>query len=173
MSGDEFTIKQEKAIQNFLIHGNKTQAYRSAYNCSKMKPETVNRKAKDLFDKGKIRARIEKERVATWKRNQMTLDELLSRAADMIRADISLAYNENGSLKKLHEMPLIIRMAIVGVDTDEITIEGVKIGETKKIKKADPSKYFDMLMKHLGAYDKHNQQLKNNVTIFQLPDNGR
>ena len=41
---------------------NDSEAYRSVYNCSRMKPETVNNKAYILKNKGEIRARIEELR---------------------------------------------------------------------------------------------------------------
>ena len=52
------TPKQEKFCNTYIETGNASEAYRSAYNCSKMKPETINRKAKELLDNGKITARI-------------------------------------------------------------------------------------------------------------------
>lgn len=39
--------------------GNASEAYRRAYDAGKMKAATVNRKAKELMDNGKITARIE------------------------------------------------------------------------------------------------------------------
>ncbi len=170
---DKFTIKQEKAIQHYLLNGNKTAAYRHAYSCDKMKPETVNRKAKYLFDLDKIRARVDYERKEAWRRNHMTLDELLSRLANLSRADIGLLFNEHGGLRPLSEIPEEVRMSISGIETFEVNVDGEVVGETKKIRKIDPTKPMDMLMKHLGGYEKDNQQQQNNVTIFQIPDNGR
>ena len=36
-----------------------SDAYREHYNCSKMKPESIHRKAKELIDNVKIAARLE------------------------------------------------------------------------------------------------------------------
>ena len=64
------TPKQEKAIQEYLTNGgNKTQAYKSAYNTSKMKEETINKKASELFKKGNIRGRLEELQKQTEKEN--------------------------------------------------------------------------------------------------------
>lgn len=54
----EFTPKQEKFCQEFVKCGNASEAYRLSYNAKNMKPETINRKAKELLDIGKISARI-------------------------------------------------------------------------------------------------------------------
>lgn len=50
--------KQEKFCQEFIKCGNASEAYRQSYNTEKMKTETINRKAKELMDNGKITARI-------------------------------------------------------------------------------------------------------------------
>jgi len=46
----KLTPKQEKACQKYIELGDKSAAYRSAYNCSRMKPESINRKAYELFE---------------------------------------------------------------------------------------------------------------------------
>ena len=55
----KLTPKQEKFCHAYLEGGNASAAYRTAYSASRMKTETVNRKAKALLDNGKIRARIQ------------------------------------------------------------------------------------------------------------------
>ena len=98
-----YTLKQEKAIQHYLINGDKTKAYRHAYNCSRMKDSTVNRKAKELFDNGKITARIEFEREKIYERNKATIDEALSILSDNLRTDPAEMFYDDGKLKKLKE----------------------------------------------------------------------
>ncbi|MGL5649240.1 MAG: terminase small subunit, partial [Clostridium sp.] len=45
----KLTQKQENFCQKFVETGNASEAYRHAYNVSKMKPESVNRKACELM----------------------------------------------------------------------------------------------------------------------------
>ena len=53
------TSKQEKFCITYVTEGGSlSDAYRAAYNCEKMKPESVNRKAAELMANGKISARI-------------------------------------------------------------------------------------------------------------------
>ena len=59
-TGYRLTLKQEGFCHTYMETGNMSEAYRKNYNCSRMKPETVNRKAKELMDSGKISARIRK-----------------------------------------------------------------------------------------------------------------
>ena len=48
------TPKEQKAIDYFIVHRTKSDAYRHAYSCGKMKIETIHRKAVELFDKPHI-----------------------------------------------------------------------------------------------------------------------
>ena len=52
------TAKQEKFCQSVAKGLSYSDAYREAYNADKMKPETINRKAKELIDNGNITARL-------------------------------------------------------------------------------------------------------------------
>ena len=52
------TPKQEKFCHVYMETGNASEAYRQSYNCEKMKPASVNRKAKELMDNVKISARL-------------------------------------------------------------------------------------------------------------------
>lgn len=55
---NNLTPKQEAFVQAYLTTGNASEAYRQAYDAEGMKPETINRKAKELMDNGKIAARL-------------------------------------------------------------------------------------------------------------------
>lgn len=52
------TKKQEDFCNNFMETGNASEAYRRSYSCDNMKAETVNRKAIEVFQNGKVTARI-------------------------------------------------------------------------------------------------------------------
>lgn len=55
----KLTTKQEKFILSVVEGMNKTEAYKSVYDTSKMKPNTINKKAYDLFNRPNIQARYE------------------------------------------------------------------------------------------------------------------
>jgi hypothetical protein len=54
----KLTVKQEKFVQAWHITGNAAEAYRQAFDCRKMKPATIQRKATELSHKGTITARL-------------------------------------------------------------------------------------------------------------------
>ena len=68
------TPKQEAFCLAYLETGNASEAYRRSYSAENMKPESINRKAKDVIDNVKIAARIEALRKPALKRAQMTLE---------------------------------------------------------------------------------------------------
>ena len=74
----KLTPKQEKFCQVYIETGNASEAYRQAYNTAKMKPETVNRTAKQLLDNRKIAARLDELREEHAKRHEITVDTLVA-----------------------------------------------------------------------------------------------
>lgn len=72
------TAKQEAFCLAYLETGNASEAYRTAYDAENMKPETVNRKAKELLDHGKISARLAELREPIMERHSITVDSLLA-----------------------------------------------------------------------------------------------
>lgn len=73
----ELTPKQEKFCQLYVETGNASDAYRESYDSSNMKPESVNRKAKELLDNVKITARIGQLRERIVKKHNVTVDSLI------------------------------------------------------------------------------------------------
>jgi hypothetical protein len=71
------TPKQEAFCLAYIETSNASEAYRQAYDCQRMKPESINRKAKDLLDNGKITARLAELRQPIMDRHSITVDSLL------------------------------------------------------------------------------------------------
>ncbi len=72
------TPKQEAFALAYVETGNASEAYRRAYNAGNMKPETVNRRAKEAMKHGPITARIKELKAATVERHVLTVDDILS-----------------------------------------------------------------------------------------------
>lgn len=70
----KLTQKQESFCLLYLETGNASEAYRRAYSCEKMKPETINRTAKEMLDHPKIAARVAELRAPVVKKAQITLE---------------------------------------------------------------------------------------------------
>ena len=72
------TPKQESFCLSYIETGNASEAYRRAYSTSRMNTATINRKAKELLDNGKITARIDELKAKHAKRHEITVDDLIA-----------------------------------------------------------------------------------------------
>jgi phage terminase small subunit len=73
---DRITPKQEKFAALYVETGNASEAYRQAYDCLRMKPETIWREGCELLQNPKVATRIETLRAAHLKRHEITVDSL-------------------------------------------------------------------------------------------------
>lgn len=72
------TPKQDVFCRAYVETGNASEAYRRAYNTDDMKPSTVNRKAVELLENGKITARLDELQRVAQKRHEITVDSLIA-----------------------------------------------------------------------------------------------
>lgn len=82
------TIKQENFARAYVRLGDKSAAYREAYNAENMKDETVNRKAFDVFNNGNVRARISQLQDEAGERHDITVDKLIKEWAKLAFTDL-------------------------------------------------------------------------------------
>lgn len=83
------TQKQEAFCIAYLETGNASEAYRSTYSTKNMKPATINRKAKELMDNGKITARLKQLNSKAVTAAVMTRQEALERLSGIARTDLA------------------------------------------------------------------------------------
>lgn len=143
----KLTPKQESFCLKYLECGNASEAYRSAYNCRKMKTETVNTKASNLLKKDKIRTRVEELQEESRETSKITkekiLDELASIAFSSV-ADMNKSWIERKEFVKLSRKE---KAAIKSISTkvlkknigsaenpDWVDVEYIKIELHDKIK---------------------------------------
>lgn len=99
---NKLTIKQEKFCQAYIETGNASKAYRQAYDAERMKLATINRKAKELLDNGKITARLDALQQTHQKRHNVTVDSL------------TLEYEEAREIAKTSGQPSAMVSATTG-----------------------------------------------------------
>lgn len=78
----KLTPKQEGFCRVYIETGNATEAYRQAYNCSVMKPNSIGRKAHELMGNVKIAARIAELQADHQARHEVTVDSLTGEFED-------------------------------------------------------------------------------------------
>jgi len=72
------TPKQEAFCLAYIETGNASEAYRRSYDASAMSETSINRKAKELLDNGKITARVAEIRAPAVEKAQITLERHLN-----------------------------------------------------------------------------------------------
>lgn len=167
------TPKQELFCQKYVLTGNKSEAYRIAYNADNMKDETIHKKASALTSKEEVRGRIQEIQKDLEDRNKLNLDKVIQHISEIATFDIAECYNESGRLKSIHDIPKNIRSAITGIKVYEENtfIDGnkIKIGETKELKIINKLDALKDLMKHFGGYENDNKQ-KAGLDLTKLDD---
>jgi phage terminase small subunit len=91
------TPKQENFCLTYIETGNASEAYRMSYNTAKMKPDSVNRKAKELMDNVKISARLEELRQPIMQRHNVTVDSLIGELEEARQAALTAETPQAGA----------------------------------------------------------------------------
>lgn len=187
---DKLTVKQEKFCNNYVETGNASEAYRRSYSCENMKSETINEKASRLLKECKISARIEELRRNLQERSDFTKDEAVEFLSNVIRANILdyVGIDDSIAIKESKNKPL---NAIVGVGSQIVTVKDLSkltIEQQRCIKSISQTKFgvrlelcekdpaLTRLAKMLGWDESTKLSIEENinqVTVFELPNNGR
>ena len=130
----KLTPKQENFCYKYIETGNASKAYRQSYDAENMKPATINRKAKELLDNGKIAARIITLYEANQKRHEVTV------------ASLTEELNESRELARSLNKPEAMTTATMGkaklhgliTDKQKVELEGESITLNVNFTKAPP-----------------------------------
>lgn len=151
--------RQIRFCEEYLANGNNaTQAAISAgYS---------EQSARDIgyenLTKPDISAYIEERQAQILARLQINQDRIAREYARIAFPNIKGLYNEDGSFKNIHDIDEEGLAIIAGIETEEIRLEGITIGHTKKVKHWDKIRALDALSKFTGFFEKDNNQ-KNQV----------
>ena len=85
----KLTIKQEKFCNRYIESGNASDAYRYAYDCEKMKEETINRKAIEVINNGKVKARLTQLKDELKKKSDITKERIIEEVVAVLNAKIT------------------------------------------------------------------------------------
>lgn len=108
MNMTKLTPKQENFCNYYLETGNASEAYRRAYSCGNMAPDTINRKAIELLQNGKITARVGQLQAILQERSDISKDEAVRELSNIVRArvtDVLFAKGTTIKIKNLEELP--------------------------------------------------------------------
>ena len=162
MNMRKLTPKQENFCNCYLETGNASEAYRRAYSCGNMAPDTINRKAVELLNNGKITARVGHLQEALQERSDITKDETVKELSAIVRARVTDVLNIKGNkvtIKKLEDMPDHVVSCIASVKKTKDSIE---------VKFYDKIAAIDRLSRMLGWNEADKIDIKGSIDTGML-----
>lgn len=163
----KLTNKQRVFVQEYLIDLNATQAaIRAGYS-----EQTAKAIGSENLTKPDIQAAVEEAKEERSERTLINADWVLTRLAKEATADVADLYDDDGSLRAVSEWPMVWRQGLVaGLDVDEITVEGTKMGRISKIKLSDRTKRMEMIGKHVDVQAFRDRQDVNTIARIIIGD---
>jgi phage terminase small subunit len=165
----EMTEKELRFVEEYLVDLNSARAARAA-GYSEASAANI---AYQLLRKPRVKAAIEAAQRERSERTGVTADQVINELARIAFADIGAAFDEDGNLKPLHELPEDARRALSGVETDEL-FEGrgeerAKVGVVRKIKFWDKTRALELLARHFGVLGKQGES-EGGITLIIRTD---
>ncbi len=152
MSDRQPTDKQLRFAQEYLVDLNATQAALRAGYSEKRPSET----GYQLLQNPTVQRIIQELASKRSARTQITADMVLSELLLIARSDVREAFDENGNLREISEIPEHVARSISGIEIDAIYQgrgeDRTHIGFTKKVKFWPKVQALDLLGKHLKIF---------------------
>lgn len=135
------------------------QAYRNAYPASaKWKDATVWKRASELANQGEVSGRVHELLKQAAANNEVTVDRVVKELARLAFFDIRKLVNADGTPLPLHNLDDDTAAAIAGLDVARVGNAMIGEAEVLKFKIADKKGALELLGRHLGLFEKDNQQ---------------
>lgn len=148
--------KQERFVAEYLVDLNATQAaIRAGYS-----PKTAGVQAFDLLKKPEIAAAIERQRNQHAKNTGLTVERVLQEAMRLAFFDIRKLTDAEGNPIPINQLDDDTAAAIQGLElaTERSRDEDGSVTVVRKYKIADKNAAVERLFKHLGLFQKDNDQ---------------
>lgn len=97
---EKLTLKQEKFVQNLIKGMSQREAYKNSYDAKKMKDETIDTRACELFKNSKIKARYEELLKRLEDKAIMSAEERMKWLSKVIKADIKVGREYDNEVKE-------------------------------------------------------------------------
>lgn len=187
MKGRELGIAEATFVNEYLQNGNNASAaYRAAFETTGISDDAIRARASYLLTKSHVAAAVEAGKAKLAEAVQagmddaaqqvrkalavggISLERTLLELARMGYANLGDMVNEDWSLKHRSELSEDDVRGLAGVEITTSTDEGGT--ETKRVKvKLDKLGSLDKLMRHLGGYEKDNEQVGKSIALaFQV-----
>ena len=131
-----------------MLDPNAAKAARAAGSSAKR----ADQAGYEFLSNPEVRAEIDRRQTERSQETKIDAAWVLTRLAAEATADIKDIYGPDGELLPVKEWPLIWRQGLItGIETEEITVEGVRVGVVRKIKQSDRLRRLELIGKHIGV----------------------
>ena len=149
------TVRQEKFVNRYLECGNASEAYRYAYDCSKMKDKTVWEKASTMLSKDKVKARVDQLQAELQKVSDITKERILTELEAILDARITDYLEFDGRVIRFKDFKTL-------TDKQVKAIESIKEGKNGiELKLHGKSWSIERICKMLGFDAPEKREVKN------------
>lgn len=142
------TPRQERFVEEYLLDLNATRAaLRAGYKHRDM--------GRQLLTHPHVVDAIASRKLARGEQFEVKAEHVLRELVRLASVDVTLAFNADGSMKPLDEIPLDTRRAIAGIEIEEERYgkDGELVrGRVKKLRFTTKDRALELLGKHLGLF---------------------
>lgn len=132
--------KQRRFVSEYVKDQNGTQAaIRAGYS-----KKTAQEQSSQLLSKLMIQSAVQEKLEALSEKSDLKALEVRESVLRLMRFDPRRAFNADGTMKRIHEMPEDVIQAVSGIDADE------SAGEIKRLRFTDRVRVIELAAKILG-----------------------
>jgi len=152
------TDKQQRFVEEYLIDLNATQAaIRAGYS-----KKTADRIGPELLGKTCVSEAIQEAKKKRSVRTEITQDRILAEYAKVAFFDVRKMFDKDGKPLDIQNLDDDTAAALIGLDVQDVyedSVDGKKfMGYVKKYKMADKLKALEALGRHIGLFEKQENQ---------------
>jgi len=161
----KLTANQKIFADEWLIDRNGTRACRVAYPSIKS-DEVAVAAASRLLRNVKVAVYIDKRLESMANKSEITAERVLLEYKRLAFLDPGTMLEKDGTMLDMTDMPEDARRCIGGIEVyTEIGEDGVSVGSVKKVKLISKTAALNDLAKHLGLFEKDNNQRRREVVL--------
>lgn len=161
------TPKQETFCKEYIRTGNGTEAYRQAYDVKKSTPKSIHENASRLLKNAKVASRIGELQGIINEKFEVSILQVLQEYAKIAFFDPRKMFDATtGALIPVAKMEADVAAALAGFEVDTKFEDGELI-RASKVKLNSKVAALDSLARHLGMFQKDNEQGKDRLVIIK------
>lgn len=141
-------------IEAYIANGHNATAAAIAAGFS---PKSAGSQGHDLLKKPEVAEAIKQRTIGLVKKYELTTDMVVKSLVQELTFDPAQLYDEDGQLRAVKDLPEDARMALVSVEAEQHGSPQAPV-YTRKIKWAAKHQAREQAMKHLGMFERDNEQ---------------